>query len=56
MAFDFVKRLQVSSTDALDPRSIIGGFRSNLGSDVIRMDNDQHVITNCLALLEEDTD
>ncbi len=54
--FEFIAKLQVR--DSCGARfhtspHVLGGFRSHPNSMKIRMDNDQHAITSCLALLEE---
>ena len=51
-AMEFLPRLQVREAEVNAAR-VVGGFRGNLPSTTLRMDNDQHVITCCLALEED---
>lgn len=54
--FRFVSQLQVTSSEAqllTHPERFAGGMRMSKGSPVLRMDNDQHAITCCLAFAEE---
>lgn len=51
-AMEFLPRLQVEQAE-VNARRVLGGFLGNLTSTALRMDNDQHVITCCLALEEE---
>ena len=56
-ALDFLQRLQVSPIQAVhlkQPERFVGAIRMHLGSPLLRMDNDQHAVTACLASLEEE--
>lgn len=55
IGFDFLQRLQITDEEAANlknPPYAAGGCRGNLEGWSLRIDNDQHVITACLSLLE----
>jgi hypothetical protein len=52
----FIARLSVGETEAAhlaNKEFFLGGFRMHPESSQLRMDNDQHVATSCLAAIEE---